>query len=167
MVVWLCVVVCVYHSHNSQSVEGRPAFLEAIQFLKHQAPIRHLELSAGLSYAAYDHCADLGIVRGVAVLLFVHSAIHRVGGSHRYASMMCVCVCVCVCARAQHGKHGHEGTDGSSIAERFSRHGQWGGNVAEAIFYAYDNAVDIVVAMIVGDGIPQRTDRMNRTYAVR
>ena len=50
------------------------------------------------------------------------------------------------------------------MVDRFNRYGQWGGGVAENILYSYDNAVDIVVAMIVDDGVEHRGNRLNRAW---
>ena len=36
--------------------------------------------------------------------------------------------------------------------------------MAENILYSYDNAVDIVVAMIVDDGVEHRGNRLNRAW---
>ena len=50
-----------------QSVEGRPVFEEALQFLSAQIPVHPLKLSPAMCNAAHDHCHDLGFVRTVSV----------------------------------------------------------------------------------------------------
>jgi uncharacterized protein YkwD len=56
---------------------------------------------------------------------------------------------------------GHTGSDGSSVAERASRHGIWHGAVGENIAYGLSEAREVVVALIVDDGVSGRGHRRN------
>lgn len=54
---------------------------------------------------------------------------------------------------------GHRGNDGSNSFERISRHGRSHGRSAEVIDYGWDRAQDIVVDLLVDDGISDRGHR--------
>lgn len=54
---------------------------------------------------------------------------------------------------------GHRGEDGSNSLQRISRHGVSRGRSAEVIDYGWDNARDIVIDLLVDDGIADRGHR--------
>ncbi|MFO0749321.1 MAG: CAP domain-containing protein [Myxococcota bacterium] len=60
---------------------------------------------------------------------------------------------------AQSGALGHDGTDGSSPDQRVSRHGRWVNMVAENIAFGPTTAEDIVVGLIIDDGVADRGHR--------
>lgn len=53
----------------------------------------------------------------------------------------------------------HRGTDGSRPAQRANRHGEWRGAVAEAIAYGENPAREVVLQLLVDDGVPDRGHR--------
>ena len=64
---------------------------------------------------------------------------------------------------------GHRGDDGSNSLQRISRHGRSRGRSAEVIDYGWDQAKDIVVDLLVDDGIADRGHRralLDPVYAV-
>lgn len=63
--------------------------------------------------------------------------------------------------QARTGRIGHDGSDGSSPVERMGRYGQWGGAVAENCAYGRKIAREIVVQLLVDDGVLNRGHRMN------
>ena len=65
------------------------------------------------------------------------------------------------CADQVSGRIGHDGTDHSNPGTRISRYGDWGGGWAENIAYGKTNARDIVMALIIDDGLPARKHRKN------
>jgi len=65
------------------------------------------------------------------------------------------------------GQRGHDGTDGSSFAERVTRYGVWDGGLGENIYYGQGSAREVVLQLLVDDGIPSRSHRktmLNPTF---
>lgn len=62
------------------------------------------------------------------------------------------------------GGVGHEGSDGSNPETRISRYGRWGGALSENVSYsafATATARDVVIQLLVDDGVPGRGHRRN------
>jgi uncharacterized protein YkwD len=59
------------------------------------------------------------------------------------------------------GAIGHNGSDRSNPASRINRHGVWQGGWAENIAYGQRSARDIVLALIIDDGVRGRGHRRN------
>ena len=56
----------------------------------------------------------------------------------------------------------HIGSDKSNFRDRIERHCKWGGSLFEAIDYGLkDTARDVVISLIVDDGVPKRIHRQN------
>ena len=53
----------------------------------------------------------------------------------------------------------HRGTDGSSPAQRAERRGRWFGAMAENIAYGDNPARQVVIQLLVDDGVPDRGHR--------
>jgi uncharacterized protein YkwD len=100
--------------------EGLRAVNEAIRFLRSAQPEQPLILSAGMSHAAADHCAD------------------QIGGGI-----------------------GHKGSDRSDAGRRLGRYGVWSMRWGENIAYGKTSARDIILALIIDDGVPGRKHREN------
>jgi uncharacterized protein YkwD len=65
------------------------------------------------------------------------------------------------CADQAGGRLGHSGTDRSNPGSRISRYGQWSGGWGENLAYGKTNARDIIMALIIDDGLPARKHRKN------
>src|SRR5688500_708582 len=65
------------------------------------------------------------------------------------------------CADQAGGGFGHGGRDGSRGGERLSRYGTWSGGWAENVSYGKSSARDVVIALIIDDGLPARKHRQN------
>jgi len=59
------------------------------------------------------------------------------------------------------GNTGHVGSDGSQPWDRVARYGDWQGEIAENVAYGFDAARDVVVQLIIDDGVRDRGHRMN------
>jgi uncharacterized protein YkwD len=65
------------------------------------------------------------------------------------------------CADQANGGFGHEGRDRSHAGERIARYGTCMGGWAENISYGKSSARDVVLALIIDDGLPARKHRQN------
>jgi uncharacterized protein YkwD len=59
------------------------------------------------------------------------------------------------------GATGHNGSDGSTMDSRLRRYGAWLSTAAENIDYGSANARDVLISLIVDDGVPSRGHRRN------
>ena len=110
----------VQESRPFHMIEHGRAVDEAVRFLKKTRPLPPLTLSAGMSRAAADHCAE------------------QIGG-----------------------QLGHDGDDRSSPGERISRYGSWSATWGEYISYSRKTAREVVLALIIDDGVRGRGHRKN------
>ena len=110
----------VEESRPFHMIERGRAVDEAVRFLKKAHPLPPLTLSAGMSHAAADHCAEQ-----IA------------------------------------GQLGHEGSDRSHGGDRISRYGSWSTTWGENISYSRKTAREVVLALIIDDGVRDRGHRKN------
>jgi uncharacterized protein YkwD len=65
------------------------------------------------------------------------------------------------CADQADGGFGHEGRDRSHAGQRISRYGNFAGSWGENVSYGKSSARDVVLALIIDDGLPGRKHRAN------
>jgi uncharacterized protein YkwD len=65
------------------------------------------------------------------------------------------------CADQADGGFGHEGKDRSHAGQRIARYGMASGSWGENISYGKSSARDVVLALIIDDGLPARKHRQN------
>ena len=61
--------------------------------------------------------------------------------------------------QAKTGRAGHIGSDGSNLVKRIERFGTWGGSVGENCAYGLKEAREIVVQLLIDDGVRNRGHR--------
>jgi len=59
------------------------------------------------------------------------------------------------------GECGHDGSDGSTPSERIERYVQWDKGCCENIDFGSKNAVDVIMSLIIDDGVDGRGHREN------
>jgi uncharacterized protein YkwD len=59
------------------------------------------------------------------------------------------------------GITGHKGADGSMPGDRLNRRGKWENAVGENICYGFDTAREIVLWLLIDDGVDDRGHRLN------
>ncbi|WP_321995701.1 CAP domain-containing protein [Draconibacterium orientale] len=67
--------------------------------------------------------------------------------------------------QAKTGKTGHIGRDGSNSKERIERYGKWQVRIAENIAYGNTSARQIVIFLLIDDGVKNRGHRANLLQA--
>jgi uncharacterized protein YkwD len=65
------------------------------------------------------------------------------------------------CADQADGGFGHEGKDRSHAGQRIARYGMVSGSWGENVSYGKSSARDVVLALIIDDGLPARKHRQN------
>lgn len=65
------------------------------------------------------------------------------------------------CADQANGGFGHEGRDRSHAGQRIARYGNFSGSWGENVSYGKSTARDVVLALIIDDGLPARKHRAN------
>ena len=63
--------------------------------------------------------------------------------------------------QSRSGKTGHVGSDRSKVKDRIERYGQWKVRIAENIAYGGINARQIVIYLLIDDGVKSRGHRKN------
>ena len=55
----------------------------------------------------------------------------------------------------------HEGSERSSISDRLEKYCEWDGSIAENMDFGFKKAENIILNMIIDDGVKERFQRMN------
>jgi uncharacterized protein YkwD len=61
----------------------------------------------------------------------------------------------------KYGSVGHTGRGGSEVWDRANRYGRWLGAIGENIAYGQETAREVVMSLIIDDGVPDRGHRDN------
>ncbi len=62
--------------------------------------------------------------------------------------------------QSRSGKTGHSGSDNSNLRTRIERHGQWQKQIAENIAYGNTSARQVIVFLLIDDGVKSRGHRI-------
>ena len=58
----------------------------------------------------------------------------------------------------------HEGSDGKNISERIEKYAEWDGDIAENLDFGFKKAENIMMNLLVDDGVKERYQRSNIFY---
>ena len=103
-----------------QTVEGKDAYIDAINFLERQQPVPPLKEESRLNSAALDLVKDIGS-RGIV---------------------------------------SHQDSNGQYVSERIEKYCEWDYSASEVIEVSSKNPQDILVSLIIDDGLKNRPDRI-------
>ena len=59
------------------------------------------------------------------------------------------------------GDTSHEGSDGSNLNQRVERYGRWTGSIAENLTFGVESPLQIIVMLLIDEGVPSRGHRRN------
>ena len=110
-----------------QTIEGKDAYIDAINFLEHQQSVPPLKEESRLNSAALDLVKDIGS-RGIV---------------------------------------SHQDSNGQYVSERIEKYCEWDYSASEVIEVSSKNPQDILISLIVDDGLKNRPDRItlfNQAY---
>ena len=62
------------------------------------------------------------------------------------------------------GLTNHEGSDGTNIASRIEKYGEWDGEIAENLDFGFKKAENIIMNLLIDDGVKERYQRQNIFY---
>lgn len=62
------------------------------------------------------------------------------------------------------GMTGHEGSDGKNISERIEKYAEWDGEIAENLDFGFKKAENVLINLLVDDGVKERYQRSNMFY---
>jgi uncharacterized protein YkwD len=62
---------------------------------------------------------------------------------------------------AQNNLLGHTSSDGRTTKDRIEKHCRWRVSVGENIDFGSSNATDVIVNLLIDDGVPSRGHRLN------
>ena len=63
------------------------------------------------------------------------------------------------------GKTGHTGSDNSTLKQRIERYGKWNVRIAENIAYGNSSARQVVIFLLIDDGVKSRGHRKNLLHS--
>ena len=64
------------------------------------------------------------------------------------------------------GLTSHEGSDGKNISERIEKYCEWDGACAENLDFGFRNAENIILNLLIDDGVKERNQRYNLFHPV-
>ncbi len=56
---------------------------------------------------------------------------------------------------------GHKGSKDETMSDRIDRYGEWNGKIGENIDFGSNDAVEILLSLLIDDGVPSRGHRKN------
>ena len=128
----------IYHIPGEepiQTFEGDEAVKEAIQFLKTQKPVQELILSNEIKQACKDHVELSNEIKQAC-----KDHVDDIGPK---------------------GITTHEGSDGRSLSDRIEKYCEWDGATAENLEFGLKTPENIMLNLIINDGVQQRYQRSN------
>ena len=60
----------------------------------------------------------------------------------------------------------HEGSDGKNISDRIEKYCEWDGAAAENLDFGFRNAENIILNLIIDDGVKERNQRFNLFHLI-
>ncbi len=163
---FMFIATASLHAGSGESVSAR-AVISEINFAR-----THPAQYAALIQERRTHFQNDMLVRPGCIMLRMHEGTHALDDAIRFLrhatplSPLTLSPGMCRaaadhCADQASGRTGHKGSDWSGPGDRLNRYGHWSTLAGENVAYGERSAREIVMALVIDDGVRGRGHRKN------